>query len=109
MSGDAAKVTSGHLRRDAYLYVRQSTMYQVIHNTESARRQYDLKGRAVALGWPVSQVHVIDIDQGSSGAPRPRTGQGSSSWSARCRWDGPGSCPAWNAPGWPATTRTGSS
>ena len=68
MSSDNGKVTSGRLRRDAYLYVRQSTMYQVIHNTESTRRQYDLKGRAVALGWQSSQVHVIDIDQGSSGA-----------------------------------------
>ncbi len=68
MSSDSGKVTAGHLRRDAYLYIRQSTMYQVIHNTESTRRQYDLKGRAVALGWQSSQVHVIDVDQGSSGA-----------------------------------------
>jgi DNA invertase Pin-like site-specific DNA recombinase/DNA-binding transcriptional MerR regulator len=68
MSSDPGKVTSSRLRRDAYLYVRQSTMYQVIHNTESARRQYDLKSRAVALGWQSAQVHVIDIDQGSSGA-----------------------------------------
>ena len=68
MSSDNSKVTAGRLRRDAYLYVRQSTMYQVIHNTESTRRQYDLKGRAVALGWQPSQVHVIDVDQGSSGA-----------------------------------------
>ena len=56
MSSDSGKVTAGHLRRDAYLYVRQSTMYQVIHNTESTRRQYDLKGRAIALGWQSSQV-----------------------------------------------------
>jgi len=68
MSSDSGKVTGSHLRRDAYLYVRQSTMYQVIHNTESTRRQYDLKGRAVALGWQPSQIHVIDVDQGSSGA-----------------------------------------
>ena len=68
MSSDSGKVTAGHLRRDAYLYVRQSTMYQVIHNTESTRRQYDLKGRAFALGWQSCQVHVIDVDQGSSGA-----------------------------------------
>ena len=67
MSSDSSKVTAGRLRRDAYLYVRQSTMYQVIHNTESTRRQYDLTGRAVALGWQPSQVHVIDVDQGSSG------------------------------------------
>ena len=68
MNTDNGKVTAEHLRRDAYLYVRQSTMYQVIHNTESTRRQYDLKGRAAALGWQPEQIHVIDIDQGSSGA-----------------------------------------
>lgn len=68
MSENTGKVTAGHLRRDAYLYVRQSTLYQVANNTESARRQYDLRGRAVALGWPAEKVIVIDIDQGQSGA-----------------------------------------
>src|SRR5258708_7649466 len=69
MSGDdTAKVTPARLRRDAYLYIRQSTLYQVINNTESTGRQYDLKGRAVALGWPEDKIHVIDIDQGRSGA-----------------------------------------
>ena len=69
MSGDdTAKVTPARLRRDAYLYIRQSTLYQVINNTESAGRQYDLKHRAVALGWPEDKIHVIDIDQGHSGA-----------------------------------------
>ena len=62
------KVTAEHLRRDAYLYVRQSSLYQVANNTESARRQYDLRGRAVALGWPADSVIVIDVDQGQSGA-----------------------------------------
>jgi len=65
---DQNKVTADHLRRDAYLYVRQSSMYQVANNTESARRQYDLRGRAVALGWPAENVIVIDVDQGQSGA-----------------------------------------
>src|SRR5712664_2147977 len=68
MSDDATKVTPARLRRDAYLYIRQSTLYQVIHNTESTGRQYDLKSRAVALGWPEDKIHVIDIDQGRSGA-----------------------------------------
>jgi DNA invertase Pin-like site-specific DNA recombinase len=68
MSESSSKVTADHLRRDAYLYVRQSTLYQVANNTESARRQYDLRGRAVALGWPADKVTVIDIDQGQSGA-----------------------------------------
>jgi DNA invertase Pin-like site-specific DNA recombinase len=62
------KVTAAHLRRDAYLYVRQSTLYQVANNTESGKRQYDLRGRAVALGWPADRVVVIDVDQGHSGA-----------------------------------------
>jgi DNA invertase Pin-like site-specific DNA recombinase len=62
------KVTADHLRRDAYLYVRQSSLYQVANNTESSRRQYDLRGRAVALGWPAQRVVVIDVDQGRSGA-----------------------------------------
>ena len=65
---DQSKVTADHLRRDAYLYVRQSSLYQVAHNTESSRRQYDLRGRAVALGWPAERVIVIDVDQGQSGA-----------------------------------------
>src|SRR5450755_4403925 len=47
---------------------RQSTLYQVANNTESTLRQYDLQGRAVALGWPTDRIHVIDIDQGHSGA-----------------------------------------
>src|SRR6266702_915350 len=62
------KVTAQRLRRDAYLYIRQSTLYQVANNTESTLRQYDLRGRAVALGWPEDRIHVIDIDQGHSGA-----------------------------------------
>jgi DNA invertase Pin-like site-specific DNA recombinase len=50
------------------LYVRQSTLKQVIHNAESAHRQYDLRNRAIALGWTDDQISVIDIDQGHSGA-----------------------------------------
>jgi DNA invertase Pin-like site-specific DNA recombinase len=68
MSDAASKVTAGHLRRDAYLYIRQSTLYQVANNTESTRRQYDLRGRAIALGWPAEHVVTIDVDQGQSGA-----------------------------------------
>lgn len=54
------KVTAGHLRRLAYLYVRQSTLRQVFENTESTKRQYALRERAVALGWPLDRVLVID-------------------------------------------------
>ncbi|HVA02284.1 MAG TPA: recombinase family protein [Acidimicrobiales bacterium] len=68
MTDVSTKVTAEHLRRDAYLYVRQSSLYQVANNTESTRRQYDLRGRAIALGWPADRVVVIDVDQGQSGA-----------------------------------------
>jgi Resolvase, N terminal domain len=64
----SSKVTAAHLSRAALLYVRQSTLKQVINNTESAIRQYDLRGRAIALGWAADQITVIDIDQGHSGA-----------------------------------------
>jgi DNA invertase Pin-like site-specific DNA recombinase len=64
----ASKVTAAHLSRTAFLYIRQSTLKQVIHNTESAIRQYDLRGTAIALGWAADQITVIDIDQGHSGA-----------------------------------------
>jgi hypothetical protein len=67
-SAAAGKVTALQLGRDAYLYVRQSTLAQVVNNTESTQRQYDLRGRAVALGWPADRIHVIDVDQGHSGA-----------------------------------------
>ena len=69
MSIDAAgKVTAGHLARSAYLYVRQSTLRQVLTNTESTARQYALRQKAIALGWPAGQVITIDVDQGQSGA-----------------------------------------
>ena len=68
------KVTASHLQRRAYLYVRQSTLRQVFENTESTKRQYGLRERAVALGWPLEQVVVIDSDLGRSGADSDREG-----------------------------------
>lgn len=68
MTLNVSKVSAGHLERDAYLYVRQSTVRQVFENTESTERQYALRQRAVALGWPEERVVVIDCDLGQSGA-----------------------------------------
>jgi DNA invertase Pin-like site-specific DNA recombinase len=68
MNSDPSKVSPKHLDRDAYLYVRQSTLRQVVENTESTQRQYALRERAIALGWPIERVSVIDCDQGLSGA-----------------------------------------
>jgi DNA invertase Pin-like site-specific DNA recombinase len=63
-----AKMTAEHLRRDAFVYVRQSTLRQVFENTESTQRQYALRDRAIALGWPLDRIHTIDNDLGISGA-----------------------------------------
>lgn len=61
------KVSAEHLRREAFIYIRQSTPRQVLENVESTQRQYALRDRAVALGWPTEHVHVIDEDLGLSG------------------------------------------
>lgn len=72
------KITGDHLTRSAYVYVRQSSMDQLLHNPESRRRQYALTTRARALGW--QNVIVIDDDLGRSGgrdgAPGLRTPAG---------------------------------
>ena len=64
----ASKVTASHLKRKAFLYVRQSTLRQVFENQESTKRQYALRQRAVALGWSTEDIVVIDDDLGQSGA-----------------------------------------
>src|ERR1700722_13808006 len=60
-----SKISSDHLSRAAYVYVRQSTMAQVQHNHESQRRQYGLSERARLLGW--QDVTGVDDDLGRSG------------------------------------------
>jgi DNA invertase Pin-like site-specific DNA recombinase len=62
------KIQTLHFERMAYVYVRQSTPWQVMENRESTERQYHLRERAVQLGWPASHVEVIDEDQGRSGS-----------------------------------------
>ena len=62
------KIQSTHQERIAFVYVRQSTPLQVIENRESTERQYRLRDRAIELGWPPTQVEVIDEDQGRSGS-----------------------------------------
>ena len=68
------KITTRHLERHAYVYVRQSTPQQVLHHRESQRHQYALVQRAIALGWPAPRVHVIDAALGPSGQESQRPG-----------------------------------
>ncbi len=67
-SSDDGKLRPRHLERLAVVYVRQSTMQQVLDHQESTRLPYGLVQRAVALGWSEARVVVIDEDVGQSGA-----------------------------------------
>jgi len=66
------KITADQLVRDAFVYIRQSTADQLLHNLESRRRQYGLADRARQLGW--TTVEVIDDDLGRSGGGINRPG-----------------------------------
>jgi DNA invertase Pin-like site-specific DNA recombinase len=68
MRSEHSKVTTSHRSRQAVVYVRQSTLAQLERNVESTARQYDLRERAVTLGWPRDQVRVVDVDLGISGS-----------------------------------------
>jgi DNA invertase Pin-like site-specific DNA recombinase len=66
------KIAADHLARSAFVYIRQSTADQLMHNQESQRRQYGLADRARQLGW--STIEVIDDDLGRSGGGTSRPG-----------------------------------
>ena len=66
------KITADHLARGAFVYIRQSTPDQLVHNRESQRRQYGLADRAKQLGW--AAVEIIDDDLGRSGGGIARPG-----------------------------------
>ena len=65
---ELGKLTVSHLRRAAFVYLRQSSQTQVERNVESTDRQYALVARAVELGFAREQVVVIDEDLGISGS-----------------------------------------
>jgi DNA invertase Pin-like site-specific DNA recombinase len=67
LNGEAHQKVTAHLSRMAYLYVRQSTLRQVFENTESTQRQYALRERPVALGWPQDRIVVVDKRSGAIG------------------------------------------
>jgi len=63
----AEKIRAFHRERLAVVYVRQSTVQQVLDHQESTRLQYGLVSRAQALGWAADRILVIDEDLGKSG------------------------------------------
>jgi hypothetical protein len=71
-----AKIQPTHCDRLAYVYVRQSTPWQVLENRESTERQYQLQARAIALGWsphgeygrPPHRISTLGV----RGGPGPR-------------------------------------
>jgi DNA invertase Pin-like site-specific DNA recombinase len=65
---ERSKLTASHLRRTAFVYVRQSSQAQLERNVESTERQYALVQRAIELGFAREQVVVIDEDLGISGS-----------------------------------------
>jgi DNA invertase Pin-like site-specific DNA recombinase len=65
---ERSKLTASHLRRTAFVYVRQSSQAQLERNVESTARQYALVQRAIELGFTREQVAVIDEDLGISGS-----------------------------------------
>ena len=65
---ETLKITVDHVRRAAFVYVRQSSTAQVAHNRESTERQYKLVDRAADLGWGRDHITVIDDDLGVSGS-----------------------------------------
>jgi DNA invertase Pin-like site-specific DNA recombinase len=56
------------MRLDLVTHSSPLPLRQVFENTESTKRQYGLRERAVALGWPLERIHIIDSDLGQSGA-----------------------------------------
>ena len=65
---DNLKIQETHLRRSAYVYIRQSSATQVLVNRESTERQYQLSERAVQLGWSRTQIKLIDEDLAHTGS-----------------------------------------
>lgn len=62
------KIQSFHQQKMACIYLRQSTMYQVMHNQESTDRQYALQHKALQYGWDATRIRILDGDLGQSGS-----------------------------------------
>jgi len=63
-----SKIKPHHKEKMAYVYLRQSTMGQVLHHQESTERQYALAERAESYGWMPENIRILDGDLGISGS-----------------------------------------
>lgn len=61
------KIRPEHRERTAFIYARQSTTFQVMHNQTSTERQVALSDLALALGWDRSRIELVTSDLGRSG------------------------------------------
>ena len=61
------KIRPEHRERTAFIYARQSTTFQVMHNPTSTERQVALVDLALTLGWERSRVELVTSDLGRSG------------------------------------------
>lgn len=59
-------ILATHLRRKAVIYIRQSTVHQVLSNQESQQMQLDMKHHALRLGWPETLIDIVELDTGNS-------------------------------------------
>lgn len=66
------KITPEHLGRGAVIYIRQSTIGQVVEHTESQRRQYALADSARAFGFASVTVIPRPIPRLADRDPRYR-------------------------------------
>ena len=83
MNGEAhQKVQAEHLSRNAFLYVRQSTLRQVHENRESTARQYDLKGGRWLWDGSLNRSWSSTVTRDSQEAA-PSSGKAFRSWSPR--------------------------
>jgi len=106
VSESSSKLTASHLRRQAFIYPRQSTQGQVLNNVESTARQYALVERAVELGFAREQVQVIDDDLGIT-ADGTAERSGFTRLTSEVALGHAGLVLGWRSRAWLATTVTG--
>ena len=102
-----SKLRPTHLERQAFIYVRQSTLFQVREHTASTARQYDLAQRAHDLGWPREYITIIDPGSRATRVPPRLAGMASSPCWWRSAWAMLAPSSVWRSPAWPAPQAIG--